>query len=200
MAGSKRGETNTMPRQQQWTIYEAAVLLDGVLQYRDNRVSKPEAILSVSNQLRKMAENRGQNIDDVYRNVNGITFQMLSMESALAGYTIIKPATRLFDEIVRIYREEYDRFNQILSEAKVMIYPTSSRAKNPLLQRADYIQVEKEIIHSQRQGCSETDRQDTGIVHGIPACTVYLRLFFFLGCHACGELCLRISGRNQRKD
>ena len=133
MAGSKRGETNTMPRQQQWTIYEAAVLLDGVLQYRDNRVSKPEAILSVSNQLRKMAENRGQNIDDVYRNVNGITFQMLSMESALAGYTIFKPATRLFDEIVRIYREEYDRFNQILSEAKVMIYGNQMTSEEKFL-------------------------------------------------------------------
>ena len=110
-----------MIRQEQWNIHEAVILLDGLLQYKANRISRAEAILSVSKQLRRMAENCGQKIDDVYRNTNGITFQMASMESSLAGYTIMKPASRLFSETVDIYRNEPRKYNDLLREAKAMI-------------------------------------------------------------------------------
>lgn len=110
-----------MLRQAQWSIHEAVILLDELLRYKDNNSSRTEAILSVSKQLRRMAENRGQMIDDVYRNTNGISFQMSSMESALAGRTIMKAATRLFTEAVAIYRNDPAKFERLLKEAKVMI-------------------------------------------------------------------------------
>ncbi|MCY1714914.1 hypothetical protein [Caproiciproducens galactitolivorans] len=68
-----------------------------------------------------MAENNGMEIEDTYRNVNGISFQMQSMESAYLGTTTVKPATRLFEEIVGIYHTDKTRYEAILKEAKAMI-------------------------------------------------------------------------------
>lgn len=51
-----------------------------------------------------MAASQGIAIDEIYRNTAGITFQMASMESAYRGYTILKPATKLFEHTVDMYR------------------------------------------------------------------------------------------------
>ena len=89
-----------MAIQKQWDKYEAAILLDYYLNYLDGRLSRKEAIQIVSVKLRELAKKQNVFIDDVYRNVNGITFQMHSMESAYKGYTVVKPASKLFIETV----------------------------------------------------------------------------------------------------
>ena len=68
-----------------------------------------------------MAVNNGIEIDDIYRNINGISFQMLSMESAYLGKTVRKPATRLFDETVALYRENRPQYEKLLKEARSML-------------------------------------------------------------------------------
>ena len=50
------------------------------------------------------------------RNVNGISFQMASMESAYRGETIMKPATRLFKEIVDLYRNNRNEYEILLKK------------------------------------------------------------------------------------
>lgn len=104
-----------------WNIHEAVILLDALLEHKDNKISRAEAVLLVSEKLRSMAQHSGREIDDIFRNTNGISFQMSSMESALAGHTIMKPATRLFSEVVEIYRSEPERYKGLLEEAKVMV-------------------------------------------------------------------------------
>lgn len=42
---------------------------------------------------------------------------MHSMESAYCGITIFKPATKLFEEAVRIYREERVEYQRIILSA-----------------------------------------------------------------------------------
>lgn len=116
-----------MLRQKPWNMSEAVVLLEGLLLYKSNRISKKEAICLVSVQLRKMAENSGCAIDDVFRNTNGIAFQMSSMESALAGHTIMKPATRLFAKTVEIYYNDQEIYMRILEEAKRVINDTNDK-------------------------------------------------------------------------
>lgn len=93
-----------MPRQVPFTEYEAALLLDAYLKTLSGEKERMESVRDCSLQLRQMALNAGSEIDDIYRNVNGISFQMASMESAYQGHTIMKPATRLFTEIVFLYR------------------------------------------------------------------------------------------------
>ena len=109
-----------MARQEPWNLAEAVILLDATLQYKAGKITRSEAVSTVSDQLRHMALNKGQEIDDIYRNLNGISFQMASMESALAGYTIIKPATRLFEEAVLLYNSNPTEYRRVLKEAQAL--------------------------------------------------------------------------------
>lgn len=68
-----------------------------------------------------MAINRGKVIDEVYRNENGISYQMQSMDSAYKGENVYVPATRLFKEVVELYRTDTGRYFDILEEAKRMV-------------------------------------------------------------------------------
>ena len=104
-----------------FTKLEAVVLLDAYLGINATGITRQEAVKNASSALRKMAVNSGIEIDDIYRNTNGITFQMASMESAYLGHTILKPATHLFTEVVLMYKTERDEYNRLLKEAKSMI-------------------------------------------------------------------------------
>lgn len=106
-----------MSRPQQWTIEEAAVLLHGLLQMINSNVTRSDTIKQVSSDLRKLAVLKGQKIDDVFRNENGITFQLASMESAYYGRTIMKPATNLFVQVVDLYRNNQAEYNNVLKGA-----------------------------------------------------------------------------------
>lgn len=109
-----------MSRQVAFSEHEATLLLDAYLKVLRGEKSRTSSIQECSTQLRQMALNTGKHIDDIYRNVNGITFQMLSMESAYQGHTIIKPATRLFAQVVDLYRNDTERYQKLLMEAKEM--------------------------------------------------------------------------------
>lgn len=109
-----------MQRQVPFTEHEAALLLDAYLKTLSEEKGRMESVRECSMQLRQMALNAGREIDDIYRNVNGISFQMASMESAYQGHTIMKPATRLFTDMVFLYRNDAARYQQLLKEAKDM--------------------------------------------------------------------------------
>ena len=108
-------------RQPQWTIYEAAILLEGYLEWKDNHMPKQHIVKNISCDLRQMAINAGAVIDDVYRNENGISYQMQSIDSAYVGHKVYVPATKLFTTIVDIYRTDTQRYERILKEAKNLI-------------------------------------------------------------------------------
>ena len=108
-------------RQPQWDIYEAVILLDGYLKTVQKKEPKTHIIKRISNDLRTMAVNRGISIDSVYRNENGISYQLQSMESAFLGHKVYVPATRLFADTVQLYRDEHEKYLGILREAKEMV-------------------------------------------------------------------------------
>ena len=99
-----------MSIQKQWNQFEAAILLDNYIKYINGEISRKEAIQTTSLELRTMAKCRSYDIDDIYRNNNGINIQMHSMESAYKGYTLLKPASKLFAEMVQIYKQDNERF------------------------------------------------------------------------------------------
>lgn len=108
-------------RQPPWDKYEAAILLEGLLASMKGELTRSAAIKLVSRDLREMALHRGVEIDEVYRNANGISFQMKSMESAYLGCTVFKPATKLFADVAGLYHESYDEYQKLLKEARAMI-------------------------------------------------------------------------------
>lgn len=109
-----------MAIQQPWSIHEAVILLDEYLNVVSGKKARKQAIADVSTKLRTMATNQGLTIDEIFRNNNGITFQMSSIESAYRGYTVMKPATKLFSETVSLYKTDQAKYSDILKEAKAM--------------------------------------------------------------------------------
>lgn len=107
-----------MTRREKWDKYEAVILLDYYLKYINGNLTRKEAIENASIELRNMAILNNKIIDDIYRNVNGITFQMHRMESAYKGFTIVYSATKLFLEIVNLYFENRENFIKLLKEAR----------------------------------------------------------------------------------
>lgn len=109
-----------MARQAPFTEYEAVLLLDAYLRTVFGDALRRDAVKDCSDALRRMAINKGMEIEDAYRNTGGISFQMASMESAYRGETITKPATKLFTETVSMYRNDHKKYEGLLKEAKLM--------------------------------------------------------------------------------
>lgn len=109
-----------------WDIEEAVLMLDMLLKSLDGKLTRKEAIRQVSEKLRRRAVNRGIEIDDIFRNENGITFQMSALEVAYTGRkTKLKPPTKLFVETVNLYRNNRELYEEILKEAENVVEPTS---------------------------------------------------------------------------
>ena len=110
-----------MNSQPKWDIYESVVLLNGYLLACKKSEPRAYIIRRVSADLRAMAIHRGRKIDEIFRNENGISYQMQSMDSAYKGRKIYVPATKLFQETVSLYRNQNSRFQELLKEARYMI-------------------------------------------------------------------------------
>lgn len=142
-----------MANQRPWDKFEAAILLDAVIKVRSGTVERKKAIAEVSNTLRERAKKAGIQIDEIYRNIAGITFQMQSMESAYVGYTLVKPATRLFADVVKMMRDSKKEYDKVLREAlNLTDINTSSEQKymNWLTKKVSLPQVDEyKIIYNQ---------------------------------------------------
>lgn len=109
-----------------WDIEEAVLMLDMLLKSLDGKLTRKEAIRQVSEKLRRRAVNRGIEIDDIFRNENGITFQMSALEVAYTGRkTKLKQPTKLFVETVNLYRNNRELYEEILKEAENVVEPKS---------------------------------------------------------------------------
>ena len=105
-----------------WDMYEAAILLDLLLHSKSRHTAILACAKEASTLLRTMAVNRGYDINSGFRSVKGILDRIRSMESALAGKTVGRiPASALFREIVRLYRDDRPQYDKILREAKTLI-------------------------------------------------------------------------------
>lgn len=103
-----------------WNKYETAILLEASLRVIRDKTKKKECIKQVSEALRQMAINQGVQIDDLYRNINGITMQMTIMISVIERTkSPLHGSPKIFNEVVDIYESDKILFHQILNEAKV---------------------------------------------------------------------------------
>ena len=117
-----------------WDKYEAVILLEAWLQVKSG-VPRPQMVNLVSYQLRLKAVNQGREIDDVFRNTNGISFQLMSIATAYEQKNMGKAASKLFSEIADLYRTDYNAYQDIKKEAMKMVEYTS-KSKNDFI---DYV-------------------------------------------------------------
>ena len=103
-----------MVRRVSFTEHEASLLLDAYLKVLSGELSGMESIQECSFMLHQMAVNAGILIDDTYRNISGISFQMASMESVYQRHTIIKTRTILFANMVSLYQNDIRQYQQLV--------------------------------------------------------------------------------------
>lgn len=122
-----------MSRQATWNKYEIALLIDAYLKVTEKGVAKLPALIDLSRRLRSIATNAGIEIDDTYRNLNGMQWQYAFIERAFQekGIGSHKPP-KLFLELVRTYKTQPDVFNAILLEAYKLSDEQGTSGQNDL--------------------------------------------------------------------
>ena len=104
-----------------WDMSEAVILLDALIAAREGKISRKDAIESVSSELRIRAKRRGVEVDDIFRNINGITLQMSTMEYVLTnGEKGMKksPMPKLFQDVVAMYWNDRATYEKKLRAAR----------------------------------------------------------------------------------
>lgn len=102
-----------------WDKYETAILIEACEKYNDGLVSEKEAVKVVSNELRTRAQKKGIKIDDIFRNENGISMQFKIINGLiLEKNSGLKNASKLFADMVYLYKNDNYKFKKILKEAR----------------------------------------------------------------------------------
>lgn len=138
-----------MLRQPQWDQYEAALLLDYCIKVENGEITKGNAIEAVSALLRTRAHNKGIQIDDTFRNLNGITMQLSSMRNCYLRQENGLTISKLFRRVVDIYENDRVRFNEILQEETETMGETNW-TKFLLWLKDENPNTEKDVITSLR--------------------------------------------------
>ena len=107
----------------QWNKYEAALLLDALLNVMEKRITKQEVVAKISYQFRQRAKKDGIEISSTYRNENGINLQLGAMEYAFTnGLRGVKHVSKLFYDTVDMYRYAPQQFKLLLQCAQKMYF------------------------------------------------------------------------------
>lgn len=99
-------------KQKPWDRYEAALLLSYCLKIEAGDIPRKEAVDIVSNTLRKRAEVQGVEIDETFRNTNGISMQMSAIRNCYLGKDHGLAGSKLFHEMVDLYKSNHDALEQ----------------------------------------------------------------------------------------
>ena len=102
-----------------WDKYETALLIEACCLVNNGVIRRKDAISQLSKQLRQMAIDNGIIIDEIYRNENGISFQLANVQRLITRQPDAKKHnTKIFIEMVEMYYNDRTQFEQILNTAK----------------------------------------------------------------------------------
>lgn len=113
-----------------WDKYEVALLIDTFWLIENDPTRKKEYIQNLSATLRQKAINAGLKIDEVFRNLNGISMQLTPIAHAFFHERPTLSTSVLFEEMVAIYKNDYQLFQSILAEAKELAKGEDALTKN----------------------------------------------------------------------
>lgn len=104
-----------------WNQYEAVLLVDTYVKVRSGVLERNDAVVQLSKLLREYGKANGIEIDDVYRNTNGINMRLSEIEHLFNdGKGGLKNTSKLFIETVELYNSDKTRFDALLVEARRM--------------------------------------------------------------------------------
>ena len=104
-----------------WNEQEAIIIVDAFYQVKSGLLTRKCAVKSVSDELRRLAELKGAVGDVVFRNENGISMQMATLEHIHSnGKNGLRSGSKLFRNVMQLYMEDTVLFQNKLMEAKVV--------------------------------------------------------------------------------
>lgn len=106
-----------------WNKFEAVLLVDAYMRVSRDEIVRNEAVSQLSKRLRNRMIINGIDINDRYRNENGINLQMATMEYIMTnGDRGISTPNKLLDDIVNLYFGQHEEYLRLLDEA-LKLYP-----------------------------------------------------------------------------
>lgn len=104
-----------------WDKYETALLIEAFWKIENKEGNRTEILTELSKTLRQKAINQGQQIDDKYRNYNGMTLQIAHLTSSFFPDRSVMEKTAIFEEIADLYKTNREEFNKLLAEAHKLV-------------------------------------------------------------------------------
>ena len=134
-------------RQPKWDKFEAALLIETYWNIRNGKISRKEAVASLSKLLRdRVPENE---IDETYRNENGINMRLGELDALFNdGKGGLTNTSELFREMVSMYNTDQNAFEEILKEAHDMNGNTSIKASFKTWLSAKYPKAVFDVVCS----------------------------------------------------
>lgn len=108
-----------MVRPSRWDKFETALLVEAYIKVTESGAQKTQVLQELSDNLRQMAINKGFEIDEIYRNLNGMMWQYTFIAKAFKkiGFGQHLPS-KVFQDVVELYLYNRRTFDEILIEAK----------------------------------------------------------------------------------
>lgn len=104
-----------------WNDHESAFLLHMLIEVLQKKIDRKTAISITSRKLRQFAITNGIDIDEKFRNENGIRLQMGCLEYAFTGGASGLPAkTGWYYKTVGLYRDHPEQFDSLVKEVVEM--------------------------------------------------------------------------------
>lgn len=126
-----------MKRQPTWDKYEVALLVDAYIRITKNGEQKKCVLQELSQKLRLKAINEGLVIDDTFRNLNGMMWQIGFVDCAFknTGYGRHLPP-KMFRSIVDLYKNDNVEFEKLYEQAV-----TRTINKDDLIEAGEVLQT-----------------------------------------------------------
>ena len=108
-----------------WDKYETALLIEKYLQVTNKEIKRVEAVKTLSEELRKRAVDLGLEIDEIFRNLNGIKCRLLEIEYIFTnGEKGLSHTSKMFRDICDLFFSNNDKFMDLLFFSKaILVYP-----------------------------------------------------------------------------
>ena len=113
-----------------WDKYETALLIDTFWEIEKSPESRQILIKKLSEELRAKAVNAGMDIDDTFRNVNGITMQLSPIGHAFFPDRPSLTTSAMFNNMVQMYLNDRAAYDTILLEARAMVKGKKANDEN----------------------------------------------------------------------
>ena len=156
-----------------WDKYEAALLLDTYEKISMGQIAHKDAVRRLSAKLRSMAIKSGVDIDETYRNENGISLQLNNMMNAATyGQKGLPCSTKIFFDIVQLRDESPDEYFRILDYAKKAVVQMDTSESLPVNENSMCIESDIDTVNGNQVAEKDNNVETWDISEYLVSCGV----------------------------